>query len=79
MVESEWKQPMEIDYDNPRLDKSAFAVVPLFDNSDIDEFWHSRTPNERIDHVLFLRKLNYGAEATARLQRVLEIVKRQGD
>ena len=70
---------MKIDYENPRVDRSAFSVVPLFDNSDVDNFWLSRTPDERVDHVLFLRTLNYGAKATARLQRVLEIVKCERD
>jgi hypothetical protein len=60
----------------PRLDKSSFAVVPLFDDSDEVEYWHTRTPHERLEHMELLRRINYGDQATARLQRVLEVVER---
>ena len=58
----------------PRLDRTALSVAPLFDNSDETEYWHSRTAEERLRHVEVLRRINHGHRATARLQRVLEVV-----
>ena len=41
------------------------------------EYWKSRTPQERIAAVEFLRHAQYGeAAANARLQRVLEVSRR---
>ncbi|MDO8389446.1 MAG: hypothetical protein Q7V57_03080 [Actinomycetota bacterium] len=41
------------------------------------EFWWSRTPHERLLALQQMRVLNYGTDrATARLQRVLEVVER---
>jgi hypothetical protein len=59
--------------DEPRVDRTAFSVVPLFDDSDERAYWHSRSPAERLEHVETLRRISYGDQATARLQRVLEI------
>ncbi|HEX6750325.1 MAG TPA: hypothetical protein VF092_23730 [Longimicrobium sp.] len=59
----------------PRLDKKAFSVVPAFEEDEEIEYWLTRTPIERLRHVETLRRMNYGALATARLQRVLELVK----
>lgn len=58
-----------------RLDKTKLAVTSSFDNSDEKTYWLSRTPEERIAHIEFLRRMNYGDEATKRLQRILEVVK----
>jgi hypothetical protein len=57
-----------------KLDRSAFAIVPLFDESDEKAYWLSQTGQERLRHVEILRRINYGRRATARLQRVLELV-----
>jgi len=57
-----------------RLDRSALSLVPLFEDSDEKEYWHSRPSAERLRHVETLRRINYGREATARLQRVIELV-----
>ena len=58
----------------PRLDKSQVRVRSLSDDADTRAYWHSRTPEERLGHVEYLRRVNYGHQATARLQRVLEVV-----
>ncbi len=58
---------------NLNLDKTAFSVGNLSDESDEKEYWWSRTPQERIQHIERLRQINYGHRARARLQRVLEI------
>jgi hypothetical protein len=38
-------------------------------------FWHSRTPAERLRHMTFLNRLRWGdAFATGRMERVIEVV-----
>lgn len=59
-----------------RLDKTAFEVFSSFEEADAAdrEYWHSRTPEERLEAVELMRQSAYGYDpATARLQRVLEI------
>ena len=62
----------------PRLDRTAISIVSSFDEADKQdrEYWHSRTPYERLAYIELLRRINYGADAAARLQRVLEIAER---
>jgi len=62
----------------PKLDRTAFSVVSSFEEADKQdkEYWLSRTPLERLQHIEFLRRINYGSDAAARLQRVLEIAQR---
>ena len=57
-----------------KVDRTAFSVVSLTDASDEKAYWLARTPHERLKQVEILRRINYGHRATARLQRVLEIV-----
>jgi len=59
-----------------RLDKTKFAVVSIDDHSDEIEYWRNTTTKERLQHAERLRRIAYGARATARLQRTLQIVKR---
>jgi hypothetical protein len=79
----EWLHPMkdepeQTDASEPRIDRSAFSVFSSFAEADAADraYWHSRTPQERVRHMEFLPRINYGARATERLQRVLEIVTR---
>ena len=58
----------------PRVDRTAFSVAPLFDDSDDRRYWHSRSPAERLRHVETLRWISYGSRATERIQRVLEVI-----
>lgn len=62
----------------PRLDKTAFRVLSSFEEADREnkEYWLSRTPQERLQYIELLRRINHGSAATTRLQRVLEIVER---
>jgi len=63
--------------DFPRLDRTAFSVVTLAEADREDkEYWLSKTPQERLQHIELLRRINYGTRATERLQRFLEIVER---
>ncbi len=57
-----------------RMDKTAFSIVSLTEESDEKEYWQTKTPQERLETVELLRQLNYGYDpATARLQRVLTV------
>ena len=60
------------------LDKTAFSVVSSFDEADEDDrqYWWTQSAEARLRYLEQLRHLNYGHHATARLQRVLEIVQR---
>jgi hypothetical protein len=62
----------------PKLDRTAFSVVSSFEEADRQdrEYWRSRTPYERLQHMELLRRINYGSVTTTRLQRVLEIAER---
>lgn len=64
-----------------RFDRSHIEIVDSFEDGErIDrEYWLSRTPEERLLYMEYLRRLNYGRAATARLQRVLEIVEPGSD
>ncbi len=56
-----------------RLDRRVYGFGPLDDRDEIT-YWHSRTPEERLEAVELLRQINYGEAAlTGRVQRVLEI------
>jgi hypothetical protein len=57
------------------FDRMALSVARLGDEADRRTYWHSRTPQARLRHVELLRRLNHGSKATARLQRVLEVVR----
>jgi hypothetical protein len=56
-----------------KLDRNAFSVTTLQEQDKDIEYWKSKTPEERMLAVEFLRQLNYNYDpATERLQRVFE-------
>ena len=60
--------------DLPSLDRGAFRVDSLSDESDEKGYWRSKTPEERLRALEQMRQMIYGYDpATARLQRILEI------
>ncbi len=62
----------------PRLDKTVVTVGTLDDTAERRTYWHSRTPDERLEAMEQLRRINYGEHAsTARLQRFLEVAERK--
>jgi hypothetical protein len=64
-----------------RLDRSKI-VLTTHDQADRDDvaFWMSRTPDERIEGIEYLRRWLYGDIAIdAGFQRVLELVELQRD
>ena len=57
-----------------RLDRSVFRVGNLGDEDD-RAYWRSRTPEERLEALELLRQVVYGYDpATARIERVLEVI-----
>ncbi len=57
-----------------QMDKSAFTVAALTDEPDERNHWATKTPEERLAALEFMRQLMYGYDpATVRLQRVLEV------
>ena len=67
-----------MNFDNPRIDKTAFSVAGLYDEPDDKEFWFSKTPTERWQMTEYLRQLNYGYDPdSTRLQRVFTIAQRE--
>jgi hypothetical protein len=56
------------------MDKTAFSVASLFDESDEKDYWLSKTPYERLEAVEVMRQIIYGYDpSSTRLQRLLTI------
>lgn len=61
----------------PKLDKTVFSPGSLTDPSDEKQYWLSKTPYERLEAIEVMRQIIYGYDpATARLQRIFEVVER---
>ncbi len=58
-----------------KINKKILSTAPLFDKSDLTFYWHSRTPEERLQYIEILRQMNYGYHTPPRLQRILEFAK----
>ncbi|MDA1277830.1 MAG: hypothetical protein O2960_27860 [Verrucomicrobia bacterium] len=60
------------------VDRKTFQVSSHSEADRRDrDFWHSRTPLERLRHVEMLRELNYGSEViNGGLQRILAVLER---
>jgi len=57
-----------------KLDKTAFSIASLLDESDERAFWLSKSPDERLQALELMRQSIYGYDpSTTRLQRVLTI------
>jgi hypothetical protein len=62
-----------MDKDLLRIDRKVFSVVLMSEIEKDLTYWLSKTPEERIEAVEFLRQLIFGYDpATERLQRVFE-------
>jgi hypothetical protein len=56
------------------LDRTAFSIGSLSDDSDEINYWHKCTPEERLEALEQTRQILYGYNpSTTRLQRILEI------
>lgn len=61
----------------PEVQRTAFTVASVLDESDEKSYSLSKTPSERLEAVELMRKILYGYNpSTTRLQRVLEIAQR---
>ena len=59
-----------------KMDKKKFSVLCSFEEAEaVDKtYWHSKTPQERMEALELMRQINYGYDPTTeRLQRVLEV------
>lgn len=60
-----------------QIDRDAFSVTSLSEQSDNRAYWQSRSPEERLAAIEQLRQLNYDYDPAAdRLQRVFEVARR---
>ena len=59
-----------------KINKKAFSVASITDESDEKKYWLSKSPSERFEAAEFLRQIVYGYDpTTTRLQRFFEIAK----
>lgn len=57
------------------MDKTCFSVGSFDEESDEKAFWLSKTPQERIQALEYMRQMLYGYNPiTDRLQRILTVV-----
>ncbi|PIU90871.1 MAG: hypothetical protein COY47_07620 [Chloroflexi bacterium CG_4_10_14_0_8_um_filter_57_5] len=60
--------------DSLRIDRSAFKVTSLFDETSEKDYWFSKTPYERLEAVEIMRQIIYGYDpSSTRLQRLLSV------
>ena len=60
----------------PKLNKKAFSVGSIADDSEEKKYWLSKKPNERLQAIEINRRMVYGEDRiTSKLQRFLEISK----
>ena len=62
--------------DGFKVDKGTLSVLSSFKEADAADkaYWHSKSPQERMEALELMRQINYGYDPTTeRLQRVLEI------
>ena len=58
--------------------EKVITVSSGFKKIDVEDktYWFSQNPNNRIQYIEILRKINYGKDASQRLQRILEVAQR---
>lgn len=60
-----------------RLDKTAFSIASLTDESDEKQYWLRKSPYERLRALELMRQIIYGYDpSTERLQRFFEVAER---
>jgi hypothetical protein len=61
--------------DTMKIDTTAFSVAAGFNAKIKNEYWRSRTPEERINAVEIMREINYGSSYSRSIQRFFEIAR----
>ncbi len=60
----------------PPVDRQAFSVTSVSNETEDTAYWHARTPQERLRAAELNRQVVYGyGLAPPRFQRVLEVIK----
>ncbi len=59
-----------------QIDRQQFRVFSSHQEAEQADrqYWLARTPQERLQQLEVLRRLNYGTQATARLQRFFRVI-----
>jgi hypothetical protein len=76
--QAERAQPRPLD--SVRMDKTVFSVFSSFEEADAadKEYWRTQSPQARLEALELMRQVAYGYDPlTARIERVLEVVKRE--
>ena len=62
------------------MDKTAFSVTSFSEAEQEDHaYWHSKTPQERLEALEQMRQIGYGYDPVAdEMERVPEVVDRSG-
>jgi len=58
------------------IDKTAVTAVSSFEEADAQDraYWHSKTPQERMEALEQIRQVGYGYDSTSvRIQRFVEV------
>jgi hypothetical protein len=62
--------------DEVRMDRTQISVVTTDTPSDAKAYWQTKTMQERLAALEFIRQVIYGYDPdTARVQRVLEVLR----
>ena len=62
---------------HPKISRDHFSITTPEKQAQADrEYWLSKTIEERLEYMEYLRRVNYGDAASGRLQRVFEVVER---
>jgi hypothetical protein len=64
----------------PKLDKSKVSIFSSFEEADEEDrkYWQSRTTYERLQHLELLRRINYGYDPNASIEKIIEVCERVG-
>ena len=57
-----------------RIDRRVISVLSFAQADDDRDYWLGQSINSRLRQVELLRRINYGAAATGRMKKVLEVI-----
>ncbi len=60
-----------------RVDRTAIEVAELGGDGPDADYWADATVEERLAHMEYLRRVNYGPAAIGPMERVLEVGRRE--